>query len=185
MRKEDINQGGWNGLTPLHVAAASSSLRMGQWLLHKGAVLECRDDYLRTPLHTAASSGGPDSPDVVAFLIDKGLSVNDSDDGEMTSLHHTVYTYHKVDLDSRDPDISLASLKILLKHKASIEAQDSEGNTVLHLAAWKGHVSIVKFLISQGADINKRDEKGCRPIDLAEDEEIRRLLETRELGFLG
>ncbi len=179
-KEDNLNQGVMGGLTPLHLAAGTTFLRSAQWLLGKGAVLECKDNYSRTPLHVAAASLNPESPDVVTFLVNKDLSVNDQDEGEMALLHHALYTYDRPGR-KYDPDVSLANVRILLENGADLEAQDSEGNTVLHLAAWRGQASIVRYMLSWGADVNKTDKKGYRPVSLAQQEELRRLLGPKSL----
>lgn len=48
-------------------------------------------------------------------------------------------------------------VKFLLDHSnINVNIPDSEGRTALHVAAWQGHIEMVKLLISQGrmADIN-------------------------------
>jgi 26S proteasome non-ATPase regulatory subunit 10 len=81
-----------DGKKPLHLAAASGSLRMVKLFLDTGTDLCCRDDFSRTPLHAAAASTSLDSPDFITFFVNQGLDVNEDDVG-MTTLHHTLYIY--------------------------------------------------------------------------------------------
>ena len=39
--------------------------------------------------------------------------------------------------------------------------------TPLHRAAYKGHLSVVEYLVNQKADINAKDKDGKTPIQLA------------------
>jgi ankyrin repeat protein len=57
--------------------------------------------------------------------------------------------------------------KVLLNYNANIGARNWEGQTALHVAATGGekHVSIVKLLLDNGADIEAPDECGRTPID--------------------
>jgi ankyrin repeat protein len=69
-----------------------------------------------------------------------------------TPLHHA-------SLQGRD-----AVLQILLSHPQSIEKIDAkeyqEGNTALHLAAFKGSLVCIKQLIEYGSDPTILDSKG-------------------------
>lgn len=47
------------------------------------------------------------------------------------------------------------------KNTDIINAEDSENGSPLHLAAYRGHLDIVIFLIEKNADINKKDKEGC------------------------
>jgi ankyrin repeat protein len=175
--KEDAHSSSRDGVKPLHLAAAAGWLPTVEWLLKNGADIKCSDDLGRTALHTAASSMGLDSIDIVKFLINHGLSATDQDEGGMTPLHHVFYTYDKLDPDSYDPDVSLVIARYLLQQGADPAIQDSEGNTVLHLAAWRGHVGIVKTLIQSGVDTSVTNNANQKPIDNAWSEDIRKLLE--------
>ena len=55
----------------------------------------------------------------------------------------------------------VAALKTLLASDPSLlEARDSDGSTALHCATWKGHQSVVAFLLDAGADVNAVNQNG-------------------------
>ena len=57
---------------------------------------------------------------------------------------------------------------------------EEERITPLHLAAKDNHVEVVKYLISQGADVNAETTWGNTPLDLANSGEKKEIL--REAG---
>ena len=69
----------------------------------------------------------------------------------------------------------VSSLKTLAEHGADINAQDTDGNTALHLAAQMGFENAVQFLLSV---CNKRiaNKEGKLPLNMAQSSLIRNLL---------
>ena len=57
-----------------------------------------------------------------------------------------------------------AELAEFLDHGLPVDAQDTEGNTLLMLAAYKGEVDTVAMLIGRGADVNIRNARGQSPL---------------------
>ena len=47
---------------------------------------------------------------------------------------------------------------MLLQNGADVNVAASFSTTALHKAAWKGHVSVVKVLVQNSADVNALDE---------------------------
>jgi len=65
----------------------------------------------------------------------------------------------------------LAKIKGLLATDAGlVHANDTDGSTPLHCAAWKGHLETVAFLLSAGADVdahNSNEHWGTTPLHAA------------------
>lgn len=72
------------------------------------------------------------------------------------------------------------ALNAALDGGCPVDAVDSSGQTALHYAVNCGHVESIKILIMAGASLIK-DEEGNTPVDLAENDEIRKMLEGLEV----
>ena len=64
------------------------------------------------------------------------------------------------------------STVVLIQHPhtcpgACVEIEDKRGNTALHTAARHGHASVSKTLVSNGANVLKRDAGGMLPVHMA------------------
>ena len=57
--------------------------------------------------------------------------------------------------------------KLLIAHGADANAEDSDGWTPMHYAAYCGHAEAVKFLIAHGADANAKNNNGMTPLHYA------------------
>ena len=64
------------------------------------------------------------------------------------------------------PD-QIASLDLLVKAGADINAHDNRGQTALHGAALFGYDDVIKDLVAHNADVNAKDQKGMTPLDSA------------------
>ena len=63
---------------------------------------------------------------------------------------------------------SIASLDLLLKAGADVNAADPQrGTTLLHGAAFWGWNDVVKYLVQKGAKLDAKDSRGFTPIDSA------------------
>jgi len=63
----------------------------------------------------------------------------------------------------------------LISEGAAVDPKDKWGNTPLHLATQKGNVPVARLLVAAGADKAVQNAMGKMPVDLADDEELRRL----------
>ena len=54
--------------------------------------------------------------------------------------------------------------QLLLKHKADVNQQDSMGQSLLHIAAYDGHIKVIELLLKYGACVNLKDPFGFPPL---------------------
>ena len=64
----------------------------------------------------------------------------------------------------------LATVTALLNANPNlVSSKDSDGDTPLHIAAYKGYKDIAKLLLGKGADVNAKNEDGDTPLHMAAD----------------
>ncbi|KAL1676552.1 ankyrin repeat-containing domain protein, partial [Schizophyllum commune] len=164
-------------------------------LVTSGAVIDKRDNELRTPLHYATRRGlgnieiarylmgrgasargdrelpwapiclaaihGPLS--MVRLLIDNGADIDHGQGiGNMAAIHAAAAVGY------------VSIVRLLVEHGARVNDVLDGGWTALHLAAMADHT--IHVLLDAGADLNAETEEGWKPIDVALDRKIRRLL---------
>ena len=61
----------------------------------------------------------------------------------------------------------VATIEALASRGASLDAQNNQGDTALHLAAFKGHLDAAKVLVKLGASRLILNKDGKRALDLA------------------
>ena len=123
-------------------AAGENKLLAVKWLLAQGAdATGSLDTY---PL-VAAAYGGYAA--VAELLLESGAEVDATGDG------HTPLTWASI-LGHE------STVRVLLKHHAKVNGDDSSRDAPLADAACKGHTSIMKLLLDKGADVNARNRHG-------------------------
>jgi ankyrin repeat protein len=109
----------------------------------QGAKLNTKNEFL-----SVASQNG--HKDIVAFLLEKGIDINQTDKeyGKTALILASFYGHEEI-------------VKLLLaKENIEINQKDQNGWTALILASGEGHVEIVKFLLEkENIEINQED--GC------------------------
>lgn len=105
-------------------------------------------------LHSAIRTGRYEK---VIQLIENGADVNYKDSFSNDALYYAV-AHCKVDITG-----------YLLKHGANINSVYSEGKNILHITVEaecedKGFFNIVKLLVSNGVDLNRKDDFGNTPL---------------------
>jgi ankyrin repeat protein len=119
------------------------------------------DNYGRTPLHKAAEYG---KVEIARMLIDAGANVNVQDEWGNTSLHVGA-SWGRYEI-----------ARMLIDAGADVNLQDQWDWTALHRAASLGRVEIVRMLIDAGSRKDIRDNESKFPYDLADNEELKKLL---------
>jgi protein phosphatase 1 regulatory subunit 12A len=82
-------------------------------------------------------------------------------------------------------DDNLDMVEFLVEHGADVNRGDKEGWTPLHATTSCGFVSIAKYLLEHGADVSAINCDQELAIDIAESDEMRKLLEQhlRDMGI--
>ncbi len=138
-----------------------------------------KDSDLQGTLLAACSAHDPDPQAqvrVIRFLIQRGVSVSETDQNGVTSLHRAVRFR------------SLAAAKELLAQGADVNAVDRKSrSTPLHRAVTSTGapataskqakaLHLVRLLLEHGADASLRNKSGKFPLDYVKNDEIRSAL---------
>ncbi|XP_065611473.1 palmitoyltransferase ZDHHC13 [Cyrtonyx montezumae] len=184
----DVRQPDEENVTLLHWAAINNRQELVKYYISKGAVVDqLGGDLNSTPLHWAIRQGhlpmvilllkcGADPSlidgegfssihlavlfqhmPIVAYLISKGQNIDTADFNGLTPL---MLSAQKV--------VGLEPTRFLLKFNPSLNAVDTvQKNTALHWAVTSGNVRAVELLLEAGANVDVKNAKGEKPLDLA------------------
>ena len=164
----DINWGnvydGDGGVTPLIVATMHDQPRVVELLLQHGADVNKADDLGRTPLILASIEGYTRIIELLLQFIDN--DVNKADNNGNTPLIMASFNGYA------------REVAILLEHGADINRTNKLGNTALHAASKMGNNRVVAALLQRGTNlkVNKANNRGQAPIDVAANPTIRNML---------
>ncbi|KAA0046731.1 potassium channel AKT1 [Cucumis melo var. makuwa] len=160
----DPNESDNSGRTSLHIAASNGNENCVLLLLDYGADPNSRDSDGVVPLWEAIL-GGHEA--VAQLLMDNGANLRSGDVG------HFACTAAEQN--------NLQLLKEIHRYGGDVTSARNNGTTALHVAVCEDNIEIVKFLLKQGADIDKPDVHGWTPRDLADQqghEGIKNLFQT-------
>ncbi|KAL6406443.1 Ankyrin repeat, PH and SEC7 domain containing protein secG [Ilyonectria robusta] len=150
----------------------------------KGAEVDARDRYGRTPLSYAAWNG---HIAIVQRLVRAGARVDSKDEIGGTPISYALCSgqgavasrlmkgaqVDSVDKISQELLLSAAKkgheaiVKRLLDNGAATEVVDSTGRTLLSYAAEGGHVAVARLLLDKGAGVDTNETGGRTPLSYA------------------
>ena len=156
----------WDGRTALHLGAAGAHPDIVACLLVCGAAPRLKDGRGLTPLHRVAygtadrnTSGWFRQMDTLRLRRQCRLRAGREKHDAWGRLPQMATLSH----DSCRVDMA----KLILAHRAPVDARDNLGLTPLHRAAWRGRAGLVGLFLDAGADVNARDHVGQTPLHLA------------------
>ncbi|XP_077459262.1 protein phosphatase 1 regulatory inhibitor subunit 16B [Stigmatopora argus] len=170
-----------DGLTALHQCCIDNYEEMVKILLDRGAGVNAQDNELWTPLHAAATCG---HAGLVKILIAHGadlLAVNS--DGNMpydlceddptldiieTAMANRGITQEMINETRASTERRmLGDIQELVRLGNDVNHQDSQGATLLHIAAASGYMQAAELLLEGGARMDLRDSDGWQPLHAA------------------
>ena len=171
------------GPSPLHLAAKQLSPPLIELLLRHSAQLQAKMVPTgETSLHLCATH-----PASCALLLAEGALLEERDAGGFTPLQHAVWgvapllacrqllqagaRVNTVDYVQKQTPLHRLcdrpggegfgeTLALFLEHGTTVNLQDREGHTPLHLAAFRGHSELTLALVSCGASPNVPSVEG-------------------------
>ncbi|XP_012820768.1 oxysterol-binding protein-related protein 1 isoform X6 [Xenopus tropicalis] len=181
------------GWTPLHLTCYFGHGQVVKDLLMAGAAVNVQNDMGDTPLHRAAFTG---RKDIVMLLLEYGAdtTVINGEGQTAKDMTHDKEIKTMLEAAQRTQEIKLEEMllaaaregnilrlsELLNKPKPpNINCTDQMGNTPLHCAAYRGLKHCALKLLKCGADVNARNKTNQRPIDLAQQLEIKQVLQSR------
>ncbi|XP_076869833.1 protein phosphatase 1 regulatory inhibitor subunit 16B [Brachyhypopomus gauderio] len=170
-----------DGLTAMHQCCIDNYEEMVQLLLVRGASVNAQDNELWTPLHAAATCG---HTGLVKILIQHGadlLAVNSDgnmpydlcEDDPTLDIIETAMANRGITQDMINETRAAAERKMvgdiqnLLHDGKDINQPDSQGATLLHIAAANGYMEALELLLEGGALMDLRDSDGWQPLHAA------------------
>jgi len=167
--KKWVNEKTEQGFTALHYCAYRGNIDSINKLIENDAEIEVTNRRGLNVLHMAAQGNQPNA--LVYFKEKYHMNIQSVDDLGSTPLHWACYTG------------SETAVMYLLSWPQSLNAQDREGLSPLHLAVMSGknflndkylstyniteRTRIIKKLLQKGADKKIKDNKGRTAFDLA------------------
>src|SRR5215472_11790230 len=182
----DVNARQPDGATALSWAAYQDDPEIADLLIAAGANANAANDYSATPLMLACANG---SAAMVDKLLRAGANPNTTTWIGETALmrcSHTGSIEAVKSLLARGADVNAKSIaqentaliwavaqkhadvvRVLIEHKADVEARTNTGFTPLLFAAQQGDADSAQMLLNAGADINEATPDGDTPLLIA------------------
>ena len=140
----DVNAANDLRTTPLSLACTNANAALVDRLLTAGANPNTPIATGETPVMTCAGTG---SAEAVRMLIARGADVN----AKEPTQNQTALMWAAAE---RHADV----MKLLIEHKADLQARTKKGFSALHFSAREGDVDSARLLLAAGVDINIRSQ---------------------------
>ncbi|XP_072939299.1 oxysterol-binding protein-related protein 1-like [Epargyreus clarus] len=186
------------GWTPLHLATYFGHKDVVETLLEAGAKVDEVNDSGDTALHKASFIG---NEELVILLLKYKADVHVMNGEGRTAcdacrtrgVRRLLEAAQRAERHARELKLLTAAkqghldgIQELLSgpNPPNINCVDSQGNTCLHCASYRGHARIAVLLLQNGVDTTLRNNSGQLAIDMARDNEMREVLSVRPVQRL-
>ncbi|KAI8903641.1 ankyrin repeat-containing domain protein [Gorgonomyces haynaldii] len=140
-----------DGLTALHIAASMGLYDLCNLFIRYNADLDAQNKQRCTPLYLAAQNR---HFNVTELLVDEGANLY----LESTNGWHPIYAAtHEGDLEI---------VKLLVENGVPVQSHPKD-HSLMFMALTHGRLEISKFFVECGVDVNIKDDRGYRPLQLA------------------
>jgi ankyrin repeat protein len=134
----------------------AQSVEVARFLVEAGVDPKRRDNVGDMAIHHACRKS---RKEVVEFLLDSGVGIEEKGHWDMPPLHFAVSTV------TGDP---LPVVRMLLARGANIRSRGYLQNTVIHECAFYNRLEMAELLLSRGAESDVKNAEGRTPKELAE-----------------
>ncbi|KOB75284.1 putative osbpl1a, partial [Operophtera brumata] len=138
-----------------------------------------------TPLQLATYFG---HVDVVKALLEAGADVDETRDVQrlLEAAQRSERNERERRLLTAAKEGRVEDIQELLSspHPPNINCVDSQGNTCLHCAAYRGHARLAVLLLQNGVDTTLKNNSGQLAVDIARDADMREVLSVRPVHQL-
>uniref|UniRef100_A0A3P8SKJ7 Protein phosphatase 1 regulatory subunit 16B n=1 Tax=Amphiprion percula TaxID=161767 RepID=A0A3P8SKJ7_AMPPE len=167
-----------DGLTALHQCCIDNYEEMVKILLERGASVNAQDNELWTPLHAAicliihllVSHSGAD---LLAVNSDGNMPYDLCEDDPTLDIIETAMANRGITQEMINETRAsterrmLGDIQELMRQGEEVNQHDSQGATLLHIAAANGYVQAAELLLEGGARMDLRDSDGWQPLHAA------------------
>jgi ankyrin repeat protein len=149
-----------SGLTPLHALAyRCEDQAIFEYFFRKGVAVNQANDDGNTLLSIAMAYN---TPEMVAFLIDKGANLSVVDKKGNSLIGKLFYAY-----SDKNSNVFEKKLALLESMNIDVKKTQEKGNTLFHIAIEKNSDYLVQKAKKLGIDLNKRNNEGLTALHLA------------------
>ena len=149
----DVNESTLTSGTPLMFAVLGNHVELAKWLHESGANINSKGS---NGWSAATIAGAKGQTKMLRWLIDSGADINSPDVYRFTPLMRAVDNRH------------VEAVKMLLtRGQASVDFTDESDNSALHYAVANNQLSVIRMLLSHGANPEQANRNGITPADLA------------------
>ncbi|TQN69369.1 Ankyrin-1 [Colletotrichum shisoi] len=146
-------EGDCEGATPLHLAVRNNHPDAVDVLIKLGANINARQTSKDGAVPTALwQAGWNRNLDIATKLLEAGADPDARGKDKSTILHLAVA--------KRWPEM----VKLLVKHKACLNAQTSDRRRPLHAAVWIKDLAMVRLLLEKGAAVDGKGVSSATPL---------------------